>query len=139
MKRLALIVVAVSGLLPLACGESDEDKAKSQVCDARADIGKQVDDLAGLTISTASADQIQENLKAIDADLQDMADAQGDLSSDRKQQVETATQAFGAQVKTTAQQVVSGLAAGDAKAQVQSALDDLAASYKQALSPIDCG
>ena len=40
---------------------------------------------------------------------------------------------------TTTQQMVSGLAAGDAKAQVQSALDDLAASYKQALSPIDCG
>ena len=123
MRRLALISVAVAGLIPLACGESDEDKAKSQVCDARAGIEKQVDTLTGLTITTASVDQIQQSLKAIGDDLKDIADAQGDLSSDRKQQVETATQEFGSQVTTTAQQVVSGLGAGDAKAQVQSALD----------------
>jgi hypothetical protein len=138
MRKLALLGTAIAGLVPVACGESDEDKAKSQVCDARADIQTQVDELSGLTITTASADQVQENLKAIGDDLQDMADAQGDLSSDRKQQVETATKEFGTQVKTTAQQVVSGLAAGDAKAQVQTALDDLAASYKQAVAPIDC-
>ncbi len=138
MRRLALISVAVAGLIPLACGESDEDKAKSQVCDARAGIEKQVDTLTGLTITTASVDQIQQSLKAIGDDLKDIADAQGDLSSDRKQQVETATQEFGSQVTTTAQQVVSGLGAADAKAQVQSALDDLVASYKKALAPIDC-
>ena len=47
MRRLALISVAVAGLIPLACGESDEDKAKSQVCDARAGIEKQVDTSPG--------------------------------------------------------------------------------------------
>ena len=138
MRRLALISVAVAGLIPLACGESDEDKAKSQVCDARAGIEKQVDTLTGLTITTASVDQIQQSLKAIGDDLKDIADAQGDLSSDRKQQVETATQEFGSQVTTTGQQVVSGLGGGDAKAQAESALADLAASYKKALAPIDC-
>ena len=35
--------------------------------------------------------------------------------------------------------MLSGLSGGDAKAQAESALDDLAASYKQALAPIDCG
>jgi predicted secreted acid phosphatase len=139
MRRLALIGVAIAGFLPAACGESDKDKAKSQVCDARADIQKQVDELSGLTITTASVDQVQQNLKAIGDNLKDIADAQGDLDPDRKQQVETATKEFGTQVTTIAQQVVSGLAAGDAKAQVQSALNDLAASYKQALAPIDCG
>jgi flagellar hook-length control protein FliK len=139
MKRLARIVVAISGLLPLACGESDEDKAKSQVCDARADIEKQVDTLTGLTITSASVDQIQESLKAIGDDLKDMTDAQGDLDPDRKQQVETATKTFGSQVATIGQQVLSGLSGSDAQAQVESAVDDLAASYKQALAPIDCG
>lgn len=138
MRRLALISVAVAGLIPLACGESDEDKAKSQVCDARAGIEKQVDTLTGLTITTASVDQIQQSLKAIGDDLKDIADAQGDLSSDRKQQVETATQEFGSQLTTIGQQVLSGLSGGDAKAQAESALADLAASYKQALAPIDC-
>ena len=64
-ETLALIGVAIAGLLPVACGESDEDKAKSQVCDARADIQKQVDELSGLTITTASVDQVQQSLKAI--------------------------------------------------------------------------
>ena len=139
MRRLALISVAVAGLIPLACGESDEDKAKSQVCDARAGIEKQVDTLTGLTITTASVDQIQQSLKAIGDDLKDIADAQGDLSSDRREQVETATQEFGSQLTTIGQQVLSGLSGGDAKAQAESALADLAASYKQALSPIECG
>jgi hypothetical protein len=35
-----------------ACGESDEEKAQNQVCDARADIAKQVDELKGLTAAT---------------------------------------------------------------------------------------
>ena len=139
MRRLALIGVAIAGVLPVACGESEEDKATSQVCDARADIQQQVDELSELSITTASVDQVQQNLKAIRDNLKDIADAQGDLAPDCKQQVETATKEFGTQVMTTAQQMVSGLASGDAKSQVQSALDDLAASYKQALAPIDCG
>lgn len=138
MRRLALIGMLIAGL-PAACGESDEDKAKSQVCDARADIQKEVDALAGTTLATADTDQIKDSLKAIDDDLRDIADAQGDLTPDRKQQVETATQAFAAQVRTTAKQVVRGLTGADAKAQVKAAFDDLAASYKQALAPIDCG
>ena len=32
-----------------ACGESSEDKAKNTVCDAKDDIGKQVNDLKSLT------------------------------------------------------------------------------------------
>ena len=97
-----------------------------------------MDTLTGLTITTASVDQIQQSLKAIGDDLKDIADAQGDLSSDRKQQVETATQEFGSQLTTIGQQVLSGLSGGDAKAQAESALADLAASYKKALAPIDC-
>ena len=98
-----------------------------------------MDTLTGLTITSASVDQIQESLKAIGDDLKDMTDAQGDSPPDRKQQVETATTTFGSQVATIAQQVLSGLSGSDAKAQAESAVDDLAASYKQALAPIDCG
>jgi len=138
VKRLALIVVACTGLLLVACGESDEDKAQTQVCDARAGIKEQVDELSSLTITTASVNQVQQSLKAINGDLKEIADAQGDLNPDRKTQVESATKTFTSQVKTTAQQVVGGLAAGDAKAQLQSAVDDLAGAYKKAFAPIDC-
>jgi Tfp pilus assembly protein PilP len=138
MRRLALIVVACTGLLLVGCGESDQDKAKSQVCDARADIGKQVDELTGLTITTASVSQIQQSLKAISGDLKKITDAQGNLDPDRKTQVENANKTFASQVQKTAQDVVGGLGSGDAKAQLQSAVDDLAAAYKSAFAPIDC-
>jgi hypothetical protein len=138
MRRLALTVVALTGLLLVACGESDEDKAKSQVCDARAGIKTQVDDLRSLTITTASISQIQEGLKSITGDLKKIGDAQGDLSSERKSQVEEANKTFTSQVKTTAQQVIGGLGSGDAKTQLKSAVDDLAAGYKTAFGPIDC-
>ena len=119
-------------------GASDEDKAKSQVCDARDDIQTQVNDLSGLTISSSTGDQIKDGLNAIRNDLKEIADAQSDLASDRKEQVQQAIDAFRSEVTQTAQAVVGGLAAGDAKAQVQSALDDLAASSKQAFAPVDC-
>ncbi len=138
MRRLALIVVACTGLLLVGCGESDEDKAKSQVCDARADIKTQVDDLNGLTITTASISQIQDSLKAIRDNLKKITDAQGDLAPDRKTQVENANKTFTSQVQKTAQDVIGGLGSGNAKAQLQSAVDDLAAAYKSALAPIDC-
>ena len=48
---------------------SKQDDAKAQVCDARADISKQVDTLKGITVSAATLDQIQTSLKAIDTDL----------------------------------------------------------------------
>ena len=41
-------------------------------------------------------------------------------------------------MRKTAQQLIGGLATGDAKAQAQSAVDDLAAAYKKAFAPIDC-
>jgi hypothetical protein len=118
--------------------ESDEDKAKTQVCDARADIKTHVDELNSLTITTASVDQVQQNLKAIGDDVKKISDAQGNLDPDRKTQVEEANKTFASQVQKTAQQVIGGLGKGDAKAQAQSAVHDLAAAYKQAFTPIDC-
>jgi hypothetical protein len=138
MRGPALVGLVTVGLLLGACGESDEDKAKSEVCDARADIKQQVDDLDGMTITTASADQIQQDVKAIGDDLSKIADAQANLDPDRKKQVEAANKAFASQVTGTAQQVVSGLTKSDAKAQLKSAVDDLVASYKQTFAPIDC-
>ena len=86
---LVLIAVAAVG-----CGESDEEKAQTQVCDARDDLKTQVDDLAALTPATATVDGVQEDLDAIEDDLNQIKDAQGDLNEDRRQEVESATQQF---------------------------------------------
>ena len=121
-----------------ACGESDEEKAQNTVCDARDDIGKQVDDLKSLTPATVTADAVTQNLDAIDNDLNDMSDAQSDLSSDRRSDVEAANKAFESSVEGIASELGSSLSAADAKAQVVTALDQLAASYQKAFAPLNC-
>jgi hypothetical protein len=121
-----------------ACGESDEEKAQNKVCDARADIGKQLDELNSLTPATVTADGVTQNLDAIKTDLNDISDAQADLSSDRRSEAEAATKAFSSSVEGIASQLGSSLSAADAKAQVVTALDQLAASYQKAFAPLNC-
>ena len=92
--RLGLLVAGLLLIAALAvgCGESDAEKAQNQVCDARDDLNKQVNELAALTPTTATTEGVQENLDAIKNDLNDIKDAQGDLNEDRKQEVESANQ-----------------------------------------------
>jgi uncharacterized protein YjbJ (UPF0337 family) len=136
---IACLLLAVVAALALgACGESKEDKAKSAVCDARSDISKQVDKLKGLTVSTVTIDGVQESLKAIRSDLSKIKDAQGDLSSDRRQQVEDANKAFTSQVQSVVGSVGRSTSLSDAKAQLTSAVQDLAAAYQQSFARVDC-
>ena len=139
MRTVCSILAVVMLVFVLgACGESDEEKAQNTVCDARADIGKQVDELGSLTPATVTADGVTQNLDAIKTDLQDISDAQSDLSSDRRSEAEAATKEFSSSVQETASQLGSSLSAADAKAQVVTALDQLAASYQKAFAPLNC-
>jgi uncharacterized protein YjbJ (UPF0337 family) len=133
-----LLLALVAALALGACGESKEDKAKSAVCDARSDISKQVDKLKGLTVSTVTIDGVQESLKAIRSDLTKIKDAQGDLSSDRRQQVEDANKAFTSQVQSLVGSVGKSTSLSDAKAQLTGAVQDLAAAYQQSFARVDC-
>jgi hypothetical protein len=92
-----------------ACGESSEEKAQNTVCDAKDDIGKQVDELASLTPATVTKDAVTRNLDAIKTDLEDISDAQPDLSSDRRSEVEAANDAFASSVNVVASQLGSSL------------------------------
>ena len=121
-----------------ACGESDEEKAQNEVCDAKADIAQQVDELTSLNSTTVTADGVKSNLDAIKDDLNDISDAQSDLSSDRRSEAEAATKAFTSSVQETASELGSSLSAADAKAQVLTAIDQLAASYQTAFAPVKC-
>jgi hypothetical protein len=131
---LALLAVLALG----ACGESKEDKAMKSVCSARADINKQINHLKSLTPTTATIEDVQASLTAIGSDLSKIKDAQGDLSGDRKQQVQSANQTFTSQLKTITSSAVKSLSLSDATAQLTSALQQLAAAYKKNLAPIDC-
>jgi Tfp pilus assembly protein PilP len=136
---IALLLIALLATVGLsACGESKQDKAKSTVCDARADISKQVDQLKVLTVSTVTLDGVQSSLKAINSDLSKIKDAQGDLSDSRRQQVQDATKTFTSQVQNIAGSIGKSTSLSDAKAQLTSALQQLGDAYKQSFARVDC-
>jgi len=121
-----------------ACGESDEEKAQNTVCNAKADIGEQVDELKAVTPATVTGDDVTQNLDQIKTDLKNIEAAQGDLSSDRRSEAEAANKEFSSSVNGIASQLGSSLSAADAKAQVVTALNQLAASYQKAFAPLNC-
>ncbi len=136
--RLVLVASAVLGVALAGCGQSAQEKATSQVCDARADISKQVDTLSALTPTTATTDQISSSLKAIGTDLKQIANAQGDLNDERASQVKDANQQFSSTVKSTLSTVVTSTSASDAKQQLSSALSALKTSYQDTFAKVDC-
>jgi uncharacterized protein YoxC len=81
---------------------------------------------------------VTQNLDTIKTDLKDISDAQSDLSSDRRSEVESATNAFASSVKGIASQLGSSLSASDAKTHVVTALKQLDASYQKTFVPLDC-
>jgi hypothetical protein len=138
-SALAVVVLALAlGACGESDGESDEEKAQKTVCDARDDIGKQVDDLKSLTPATVTADAVVENLDKIDKDLNAMDDARSDLSSDRRSEVEAANKEFESSVEGIASDLGSSLSASDAKAGIVTALQQLAGSYQKSFAPLNC-
>jgi hypothetical protein len=132
------VAVVMLALALGACGESSEEKAQNTVCDARDDIGKQIDELKGLTPATVTTDAVTQNLDAIKNDLEDISDAQSDLSSDRRGEAEAANKAFTTSVEGIVSQLGSSLSASDAKAEVVTALQQLEASYQKTFAPLNC-
>jgi hypothetical protein len=139
MTRLTTLFAALLAAIAMtACGESSEDKAQNTVCDARDDISKQVNELKSITPATFTTDAVSKSLESIRSDLSDMRNAQSELSDDRRQQVESATQEFTGQLGDVVKEVGRSVTAADASSQVTQALQQLAASYEQAFSRVDC-
>jgi aspartate oxidase len=139
-RRTIVMLASLLTALPVACGESEEEKAQDRVCDARADIEKRVDNLADLTITSAGIDRVTNNLKAIRDDLEKIAAEREDLAPEQQDAVDQAAKRFRSELETAAKDVVSGAASGEeAGARIGAALDDLAKSFREAYGPVDCG
>jgi hypothetical protein len=139
-RTLALLLIALASTAAIAgCGESEEDKAKADVCDARDDIKKQIDTLQGLTLSTATLSQVSDSVKAIGEDLRKIADVQSDLSDERRQQIQQANAEFGDTVQQIASQVTRSLSIQQAATQFKDAVEKAASSYKDSFATFDCG
>ena len=141
MRAVSVVLVLVLASLGLvACGgKSKQQKAQDQVCAARSDISKQVNTLKGLTLSTATTSQISNSLQAIGNDLNKIKNAQKDLSSQRKKEVQAANQAFENSIKSIASTLGSTTSLSAAKSQLSAALQGLATSYQQTFAKISCG
>ena len=141
MRPAAIALAAIIALALAACGgggSSKQDKAKSQVCDARADIAKQVDTLKGITVSTATLDQIQTSLKAINNDLKQIAGARNDLSGDNKSQLEQANKEFVTQINSIASSLLKSTSLSQAQSQAKAALSQLSDAYQQTFAKFSC-
>ena len=134
-----LVLLLVSAVVLAACGgQSQSEKAQTTVCDARADIGKQVNALKALTPATATVNGVRANVNAIQDDLRKIVDAQSTLSDDRRAQVKAATDQFTARVSDLVQQATKSLTLRDAATQLRAAVGDLATAYSQSIGKIDC-
>jgi len=137
-----IVVVAAAGALALGgCGgggSSKQDDAKAQVCDARADISKQVDTLKGINVSTATLSQIQSSLQAIDADLKKISSAAGDLKGDDKSQLQQANKDFVAQINNIASSLLKSTSLSEAQSQAKTALSQLSDAYQQTFAKFSC-
>ena len=132
-----ILLVLAAGLLT-ACGQSKADKARDQVCDARDDIGKQVESLSGLSLTTATKENVTEPLQAIQSDLKTISSASNDLSADRKKNVQAANEQFKASLSQIATDLGSNLSLQDAATQGKAALQQLGDSYRSTLGKLDC-
>ncbi len=134
-------IVAVCLLLPLVfavgCGESEQAKAEKTVCEAKTKIAANVQSLESLTIANASVSTVQSDIKSIEEELKQIQGAQSKLSGARKEQVEKANAVLSEELTTLTHELTS-LTLPQAQAQITSAANKLAASYKQALAPVEC-
>ena len=128
-----------------ACGESKQEKAQKTVCNARAEISKQITKLQTLTPSATAIEEAKSGVKVIGDELKKIKEAQGDLAPARKEQVEPAVKVFDAELKSIAANVATNIPSGGLESalkavgpRLKASLNALAASYRRALAPINC-
>jgi hypothetical protein len=136
--RLAALLVIVVALGACGDGESDQERAQNQVCDARADVQKQVEEIGSASLETATLGGIRRRLEAIRADLAKIAEARADLSAERREQVQSATSRFGRDVESVIDDLGSGGSLSGALTELQNSLVELRDSYQSSLATIDC-
>jgi hypothetical protein len=131
------IVIVVAAVL-LLTKQSESEKALAAVCTSRADIEKRVNSLASTSITNFTVNGFKENINGIQTDLNTIKDNQSKLEPNRKAQIEAANTAFTNSLKSTASDLGTSLSVSNAKAKITAAGQQLVASYKSTLQPVDC-
>jgi ElaB/YqjD/DUF883 family membrane-anchored ribosome-binding protein len=137
-RLLPVFALALAALFLAACGGDSEEEATEKVCNAANDIEQRVDNLASLTIVTASADQIEEDLNAIGDDLETIKDSAGDLREDERNEVDEAAQSLESTVDESLNEIGQSQSLEDVATGTESAIAQLGSSTQALFAPIDC-
>jgi chromosome segregation ATPase len=128
-----------------ACGESEAEKAKAEICSARNEISKQISKLQSLTFSTSAIDEAKTSFETITKELTKIKDAEPKLEASRREQLEPSVKTFESQISSIAKGVASSLTSGNletalktAEPKLRAAVSTLAGDFKQAFGPISC-
>ena len=106
LTRLALVLaVAPCALLLAGCGESEQEKAKAEVCKSRTAIEKQVESLKSLPLSVGSVTTAQKGFEVIEKELKKIKEEAPKLKPEAKTEVEKATAEFTTEVTKLAETV----------------------------------
>ena len=140
LGRSSFTILVAALVLGAACGgESASEKAKSQICDASTDIQTQLNDHKGMTVGTATLEDVNTSLTAIKNNVRTIEAAIPDLDGDTKTQVQTATETFKLSVTSTLIPLFTNQTSlTEARSQLTSAVTTLASSYKQTYATIGC-
>ena len=141
MRRRALLAAAAA-LAVAGCGDDEQGpaqrSAQDQVCDARAEIGRQVDALQEMTATTVTGDAVRGSLSAIRDGLRQIRDAQGELNDDRRAEIQAANDRFTASIRSVGATILRSTSVEEAGAQVRAAVDELGQAYRSTLAAVDC-
>jgi chromosome segregation ATPase len=137
---LLLAIVTATSLVIAGCGDdgSSEEDAQTKACEAVNDIEGQVQQLQSYTLATVTADKVNGNIDAIESDVSEIKSTLPDLSSELKSQLESATDAFTSEISSVAQSLGRSTSLESAQAQITTAADQLANSYRNAFASVSC-
>jgi hypothetical protein len=138
-RRSIPVLLVVMALAVAACGgESAEDEALAEVCDARASIQSHIEALEGLRINTdvesVEAVKVRSTVNAIEPEVDRITDASDELPEDTRQQVEAATAEF---IPRLGNAIIQSAGEGGPY-DPASLVDGLARAYEETLASIEC-
>ena len=138
-RILAVVGLCLVALAASACGgSSSADKAKSQACDARSDIQKQVTTLKGLPLATSSIDTAKTSIATIGDDLKKIQDAVPKVHGDLKDQLDQANASFKSELQSIRESITSASSATSIATALTTAGTNLEKAYQSAFSNVKC-
>jgi vacuolar-type H+-ATPase subunit H len=141
IKAFAIFVLLFSATALVACGESAEDKAKTEVCDAHNEINSQIAKLESLTLSTNTPNEVKASAEAIGKSLTKIKNAASKLAPARREQVEAGVKQLESEASKIASELTSNLTAANLEAtltKLKSSVSTFGANFKKALAPVGC-